>query len=251
MTQCARCDFRADTLEQHATDAGHPLCGVCNRRSLTVYEAQTCGHCIGQTRADLADIEALYARLPGVLVEGRYPSDAIDRIGASGDEVPVPPALVAAGPAGSGSDVSSRAGNREHAADELPTDPPHWGVLAVFEDDWRHLTGQHPASGPPTVATSVAFLTQHLDRIAQQHSEFDAIAEEIGRLRAHLRAVTGLAEWPERGVACFDCGATLTRDWTDCGLADEWGCHSCGRVYDYASYMLAVHAGLLDRKDTG
>jgi len=243
MSRCARCDYNGDNLPQHAEEADHPICCVCNRRSLTTQERQTCATCIGRVRADLADIENFYARLEGVLVENRYPALAPDDRPHGGDDetaIPGGDALVMVSGGGNGSPAGRRvAGNekadlafdypefakhpayrrgetnvlpgREHVADELTSYPPSVAaLLAVHEDDWRRLLG-HEAAGPADVAGSVAYLTSQLDRIAQTYSEFDSFAVDIQKMRQRLQSTVGFSEQPVRGAPCFDCGQKLVR----------------------------------------
>ena len=264
MPKCARCDYDGD-LPQHAEEADHPLCYVCHRRSLTVHERQTCAQCIGRTRADLADIENLYARLDPYLTESRFPSNSsAERTGGSTsdeNEIPGGNALVRLGPGGAGWDASSRRGNREHVADEHEHDPQSVeGLLAIHEDDWRHQLG-HPAAGPATVAGSVGYLTSQLDRMAQAYSEFDSFAEDMRRLRTGLKADLGLSERPVTGADCFDCGERLVRRYrypgdqhqppydprVGPGLEDHYTCERCERTYTHAEYMLAVRSHHADQ----
>lgn len=265
MRRCARCDWSGDdeAARQHAEEAEHPLCGTCKRESLANHERQTCAKCVARVRADLADIEHLYARLPGLLVETRFPADSSsDKIRGGGEDDPLlggePLAMLARG--GTGMDAAVWApgtathGNREHVADERLSDPPSVAdFLAILEDDWRNLL-KHPAAGPPSVSTSVAYLTSQLDRMAQAHSEFDCFADDIRGLVTKLRATTGTENYPLRGVECFDCGTRLERRYLEPtrqqdgsrqgGLEDEWGCPKCHRVYEPAEYWLALSAAL-------
>lgn len=250
---CRRCDYRGDNLTEHAVEAEHPLCAVCERESLTDYERQTCAKCVGRIRADLADIENLYARLPGLLVETRFSGNtSADKIPSGDDDERLlggePLAMLARG--GTGMDTARRlpththetapvdypeipgsddtkptlpawrreavlTDGREHAADERLTDPSSIAdFLAILEDDWRNLQ-HHQAAGPPSVSGSVAYLTSQLDRMAQAHSEFDYFAKDIRDLVTRLRSVTGTENYPMRGVECFDCGTRLERRYLD------------------------------------
>jgi hypothetical protein len=260
--RCRRCDFDGD-LTAHADEADHPVCCVCERESLTEHERQTCAKCVARVRADLADIEHLYARLPGLLVETRFPADSgSDKIRGGDDDERLlggePLAMLARG--GTGMDAAVHApgtqwhGNRDHITDERLTDPPSIAdFLAILEDDWRNLQ-HHPAAGPPSVAGSVAYLTSQLDRMAQAHSEFDYFARDIRDLVTRLRSTTGTENYPMRGVECFDCGTRLERRYQDPvrqpdgtrlgGLEDEWGCPKCHRTYEPAEYWLALRAAL-------
>jgi hypothetical protein len=254
--RCSRCDFRGD-LQEHAEEAEHPICYVCNRQSLTDFERQTCAKCIARTRANLADIESLFGRLEGYLIESRFPANSGAEIRGSGDdEQPIADALVMLAWGGAGWDAMSRRGNREHIADELDSDPQSVpGLLAVHEDDWR-VQLRDPAAGPPMVASSVDYLNRNLSRMAQSYSEFDTFAQDIHNLRSRIRTAIGLSERPVEGANCFDCGEQLVRRYrykgdqlkpawdneTEPGLEDRWTCEKCGRVYEQAEYMLAVRS---------
>lgn len=188
----------------------------------------------------------MYLRLPGVLVEGRFPSssEAEKTAGTPEPSMPGGDALVMWAPGGAGSDTRTRDGNREHALDELSSDASSVeAVLATMEDDWRNLQ-EHFAAGPPGVTNSVAYLTSQVDRIAQTYSEFPDQAADVQQLRNRLAVVTGLVETPLRGADCFDCGVPLLREYGETGLVDDWTCPGCRREYTQAEYWLAVRAEL-------
>jgi hypothetical protein len=259
--RCARCNYHGN-LTEHAEEAEHPICYVCNRQSLTDFERQTCAKCIGRVRANLADIESLYGRLEGYLIESRFPANSGAEIrGNSDDEQPIADALVMLTWGGAGWDTSSRRGNREHVADELDSDPQSVpGLLAIHEDDWR-VQLRDPAAGPPMVSSSVAYLNQNLSRMAQGYSEFDTFAQDIHNLRQRIRTAIGLSERPVVGADCFDCGDRLVRRYRYAGdqlkpeydprhgpgLEDHWTCPRCDRVYTQAEYMLAVRSHHADQ----
>jgi hypothetical protein len=263
MSRCARCDYDGD-LEQHEADSGHPVCYVCHRRSLPAHLRQTCAACVARTRADLADIENLYARLDPYLIESRFPANSgSERTAGSGDEQPIPggDALIMLAWGGAGWDTSTRRGNRDHVADESQHDPQSVpGLLAIHEDDWRHQL-RHPAAGPPSVAGSVAYLTSQLDRMAQCYSEFDTFAYDMHGLRMRLKTAVGLSERPVLGADCFDCGERLVRRYRypgdqlkpaydprhGPGLEDHYTCERCDRTYTHAEYMLAVRSHHTDQ----
>lgn len=53
-----RCDYDGDELTEHAVEAGHPLCILCNR-SLRPGEIQTCDRCVQRTRDALIGIRQI------------------------------------------------------------------------------------------------------------------------------------------------------------------------------------------------
>lgn len=263
MRHCVRCQWSTSAssrteqfaeAQAHADEAGHPLCCLCSH-SLPHELRQTCLACVGEFKTNLADIVSMYGRLPGVLVEGRFPaSSEAERTAGSGEPtMPGGDALVMFAPGGAGSDTPTRRGNRDHAADEFTADSQSvQGVLATMEDDWRNLQ-RHPAGGPSAVDSSVAYLTSQADRIAQVYSEFPVAADDIRSLRTRLEIVVGLQEWPVEGAPCFDCGCDLIRKYEKPkraasgaliqgagGLEETWACPRCRRQYLQPEYWMAV-----------
>lgn len=160
---------------------------------------------------------------------------------------------------------------REHVVDHWPADP--MSVLAVLEHnerDWRHEFGHGPAVDMATMAGCLGYLRKWHPLAARTHPGFDDYAETIRDLRSKLEHVVGFADDPVRAPAqCFDCRGQLVRSFApptatteipehDCalcgtrhagrhggnseGLTDDWTCRGCGRVYDQASYFLALRA---------
>lgn len=271
MKSCARCkwqiraddrDDESDALAAHAKDAKHPLCVVCGE-SLPEMFRQTCPECVAKVRVDLADIESLYVRLPGFLVESRFPSDTAGErtSGTREKSMPGGDALTLYAYGGTGMDAGVYAPgtswheNRDHVSDENPGDPPSVvATLEMYEDEWRHLLRQ-PAAGPPNVATSIAYLTSQLDRMAQAHSEFEFFAHDIHGLVQRLKQVVGLSDQPVPGAGCLDCGTQLERKFIDVvrdgdgriirgGLEDDYTCPRCHRVYTKGEYLLAIRGAL-------
>lgn len=243
--RCARCDYAADDLAEHATDARHPLC-ICCCRSLRHDEPRTCERCITRAREHLSVIVDCYALLPSLT---RYPASGLSR-GVSGprsDEQPIPGGEVTVLLAG-GSEGSWAAGE-VHAADHHPGDPPSVAFeLARWEDDWRSHRGDPAADGPATVTASAGYLEVHTRWSANTHPAFDEYMSDLRKLRGKLEAVTGLTKAPIRNpsnVPCFDCGEKeLVREWTEQGFDDQWQCRACHRRYDHGSYWLAMRARL-------
>lgn len=254
MMRCNRCQWTGDNLTDHILDSGHPACILCDK-SLTATEAQTCAKCVARVRADLADIEALWAELPEA-AEALKPSWSASegRSGGESHTIPGGDALVLLGPGSDGRAQTYAIANdleSSHAEDEWPSDAQSaLFTLASWEDDFRRTFG-HPAAGLATVTDSVAYLTANLDtgaRAANMHPAFDEFAADVSRLRARMQQATGAAETPVRApAACFECQGPLERHWTDEGLAEDWTCRHCKRSYDSAQYLLAVRAKLEKR----
>lgn len=168
-------------------------------------------------------------------------------------------------------DVTVPPTGREHFDDHWPTDP--LSVLAFLEHnerDWRHEFGHGPAVDIATVGGCLAYLRDWHAHAARLHPGFDDYAADVRQLRVRLERVVGMADDPLSAPAkCFDCSGQLVRTYVqpadtdvvpehDCsvcdrrhagrhgnegeGLTDDWTCRSCGRVYDQASYFLALRA---------
>lgn len=211
--KCARCDYAATDLSEHAHETGHLLCIVCRRRSLTEFEAQTCPVCIAAVRADLADIAAGYATLEptGLTAMTMLGDGTMQRLfrrdeWASYGVTPHPLAR-------DGEQVV------KPIRDEWPSDPlPVVAALASWEDYWRADFGD-PTGPPATLSGVVTYLTAHLDtghRAAQRHPAFDEFAQEVRRLRTVVQHSAGLADIPVAAPAeCFDCGGPLLRTFAE------------------------------------
>lgn len=209
--KCQRCDYRADDLTDHAATAGHQLCVVCQRRSLTEFEPQTCTPCVGRVRTVLAELVDAYAMLTPTT------TDALTLLGDGSMQrmfhsyetaggVPVHPLVH--------DDDTVRP--LPPIRDEWTSDPlPVVAALASWEDFWREHFGD-PAGGRATLAGVTGYLLDRLDRAAQAHPAFDEFAAEVRRHRAGVRAAVGLADVPvEADAKCFDCGGFLLRTYRD------------------------------------
>ena len=245
---CARCNHDTDNDDiaaEHALASGHLRCIVCRRRSHTQFEQQTCVTCIAAVRVDLADLIADVAFLEPVTTA------ALTLLG-DGTMQRLPHAY----------EVGTWHREPEkQIRDEWPSDPlPVLPALASWEDmiraEYRDVKGAVPA----TLSATVDYLTRNLDtghRLAQTFHAFDELAWEIRRHRSTIRHIAGLADDPEEAdPECFDCGGQLLRHYRPPltpvetprkglpaeGLADEWVCAWCRRVYDQSAYHLALRA---------
>lgn len=225
-TDMARCSFHGtrDELRDHADEMGHPRCVIC-ADALAWHETQTCDRDVQRVRDDLNGVARAYAHLERVIHETAY------RTG----RLPGGNALVYA------ADGSTQGGG----PDDWLTDPtPVLAVLEANERDWRHEFSHGPAVNIATVAGCLTYLRDHHWLAARTHPGFDDYATEIRELRSKLEHVAGLADDPVRAPAqCFDCSGQLVRTYEEHqGLTDDWTCRSCKRVYDQASYFLALRA---------
>jgi hypothetical protein len=136
-------------------------------------------------------------------------------------------------------------------ADDTRRDPPSVAYeLGRHEDDWRRVRGEPGADGPHTVAGAARYLHATLTWAAARHRGFGEFVTDLTALRHRVDTAAGLVDRPERaGVPCFGCGGDLIRPYGHQGREDDWSCRRCHRVYDQASYLLAVRASL--EEETG
>lgn len=225
--KCSRCDFTADDLTEHAAESQHRLCVVCQRRSLTVHQPQTCGPCVGRVRADLADIATDLTLVPAESLTGlTLLGDGTMQRHARPEEV------------------------RDNTRDEWPSDPlPVLAALASWEDMIRDDYGD-PKGPPPTVTATVDYLTRHLDtghNLAQTFHAFDELAAEIRKHHSAIRHAAGLADDPVQAPArCHECGGHLLRTYGDDGLTDDWTCEMCRRVFTQHDYFFRLRVAQVD-----
>lgn len=190
-------------------------CIVCAGH-LRLDEIGTCIDCLGQARRDLFDILDLVKMLP----------DHALRAARWGH-------LVASDPIPGGDAIVMLSRGSEGLSDDGTTNPgdpmPPSYVLAWWESRWRDalgLTGWHPPlawsllarpswqrRADRTLITAYAFLTANLGWAAAHHGGFHVFARDIAGLRRHLEQLLYAGDYPAEGVACFDCNATLVREY--------------------------------------
>lgn len=231
----------------HAAEAGHVLCCACGG-SLPNDQPQTCLPCIHDVRARLATIVSLYALLPTCL--GYPKSPRMDTSPASGsDETPIPGGnalVMLAGGSGGRSQIRGVLlpnGERsdEHQEDEWETDAPSVAFeLSRWEDEWRVVRGEAAAQQAATVTGASGYLSARMTWAADHHPAFDEFSSDLRHMLSRLRTITATDDRPERGAPCFEfgCGALLERRSGE----ESYTCPRCRRVYDSASYWLAVRA---------
>lgn len=222
--------YRA-TKGQHADDCSnptghrgclpceHPHCGVCGRKHLEDQHPHTCPDCVGSVREDLSEIAELCRSLRR---QAAYASDN----GRPWAAAPIPgaTAMVLMGPQVDPATmrISNRLAATEYTKIHRPHDPlPPLTVLARWEDTWAAWLGQ-TRTGRASVTRAVAYLDQHLTRIAQARTrwvddvlvtapEFAEFATDIGKMRAQLEHVLHDESEDDEGIACFECGHQLVR----------------------------------------
>lgn len=168
----------------------------------------TCARCIGRVRADLRRIVDLAAlMLPEAIVKG-VNSEAASLAGPTAD----PEAWRWRQRARRDAAYTRHWGDDDAlmaALAELPADDEHhptlvlgrW-VLALAEDYGLE------APDPITLTAASDWLDRQLGKVAQDdEQDFPLLRREVGKCRAHLEAVLGDSQTPERGVPCPDCQA--------------------------------------------
>lgn len=268
------------------------LCIVCDRRELANHEQQTCTHCLGRVRRTLIDVEAMFNKLPEHIGDTAGTAKPLDAPRGGSDESPIPGGDALALMAGGGtSTVGSRPnakhpdGDRSHASDNLPSDPPSiLATLASWEDDWRTYLGIAPAGwnddskgstkdhryAPRVTVTGCAvFLLRGLSHMAQHHPAFDEFAEDMNDLKLRLERVLREGDPRDRAeIDCPDCGGDIKSVYADpdpcppgCthdgdghdqgGLRSWWMCRDkrCGRIVESSEYWLMSRQVKQDRLD--
>jgi hypothetical protein len=205
-------------------------CILC-ARDLAGTEIQTCVRCLGRVRSGLVRVERLFALLPAMLTDMSGSGLTVLVRGEDLHGLPAEDVLVMLGP-------GSPSGSGH------PSDPPAVAFeLAWWARDWAEVRGE--ASGlPVSVPQSVAWLSQRAGWAAAHHPAFDEFASDVRRIMLRLEDVTAMSERPETGPPCPYCRASLLREFTDRGLADDWLCPRCRRAFGPAQYLLAVRAAL-------
>ena len=140
--------------------------------------------------------------------------------------------------------TSSRAGNREHAQDNLPTDPPSvLAVLSSIEDTWRHELGDS-AADKTSIDASVAYLIANVVRAVQVLAMSDDIAE-LTTLHCRLLAVTGHTNQPKASDApCDTCNGRIVQKYGKDGLEDDMTCSTCGKTFTATQYAMSAKTRL-------
>lgn len=192
------------------------------------------------------DIRDLYNELPDTIahIAGLHATTYTPRTtGTRNTHLTGGDALALALPGTTNTVTSSRTGNRDHAADNLPTDPPSvYAVLTNLEDSWR--TQQHQPAATHTNTTDAAnYLIANATWAAHHAATLTDDITNLRTLRARLLAVTGRHNHPRPSDApCIDCNGTVVQTYGPRGLDDQRECHRCGKTYTPTQYALAVQA---------
>lgn len=263
-----RCEFRGTTteLQDHADELEHPMCTICQIRSLRPAEDTVCEKCIQRTRDQLNEIVTVTVHQASRIIEfsGYYGMFGADLLVMTTDG-----SIDGGGP------------------DDWLTDPtPVIAILEANARSWRRGFGEPPAETIATVTNCAGYLQRNLWRAGAELDEFSDFVTEISTLHSRLLHTAGLIDDPERAPAeCFECGGRLIRRYQPLksdprqrlerikhkvntsakrrllptspkerremviaavlgrageGLIDRFECPRCGTTYTWAQYGLAL-----------
>jgi hypothetical protein len=182
-------------------------CSVCAAH-LDLSEYGTCVDCLGQARRDLVAGLDLVAMLPDHALNAARWSH-----------------LIAADPIPGGDAIVMLARGSEGLSDDGTTNPgypmPPSYLLSWWEETWRDALDQpYPRHRPhqhahQTLLLAYAYLNANLGWAAAHHPGFGVFAGDIAGMRRYLEELLHAGDYPAEGVACFQCGATLIREYRD------------------------------------
>lgn len=224
-----------------------PEHGHCKARKhcgghLTSPGQLTCPRCIGNTRADIAEIVRLSGLLMAAAIEAGVDSEAANLAGPVADAEALSWRRLAAWEAGA--DVTV-----------LEDDDPHHplGVLGRWDFMLREDYG--PATGLRcTISRAADYLAGQLGRLAQdEEQDWPLFAREIRACRSHLEDVLAEGIRTETGAPCPACvkAPPLEKRWfthdhsedhepgapcLGCDLGDSWRCPACRAVWSEVDY---------------
>ncbi len=140
---------------------------------------------------------------------------------------------------------SAQNGNRDHAADNHPNDPPSvLAVLTRIEDTWR-LEQNVPAATTTTTKAAATYLIANANWAALNHPHLEHDLTDLQALRGRLRNVTGKTDHPKPSDApCNNCNGRIVQRYTKDGLDDDRECHRCGTTYTPNQYEQAIEQRL-------
>jgi len=204
-------------------------------------ELRTCLRCLAEVRRDLVTVGRLFALLPSML--GHLPGGQLDSIMGQGNEPGMPGGDILA-MLGPGSAATGDGGDLVGRPAGEPLDPPPVSFeLGTWVEGWSERR-RETVRLSATVAAKVEWLSVRAGWASEHHEAFPYFASDVRRIVARLEDATGTSERPEHGPPCPYCRASLLREWTDQGLADDWVCGRCRRAFGPAQYRLAVLASL-------
>lgn len=206
-----------------------------------------------ELRILILEIRDLYHELPDTIahIAGLHAISYAPRHGRSND-VTVPGGDALSLHAGGTDNTvnASRHGNRDHAPDNHPNDPPSvLAVLTRIEDHWRENQHQ-PAADATSLTATIQYLIANTPWAVDHHDNLSDDLSDLKALRGRLRSVTGHTDAPKPSDApCIDCNGRIVQRYGTTGLDDTRECSRCGNTYTPTQYALAVQNRLEDVRD--
>lgn len=202
-----------------------------------------------EIRTLIYDIRGLYRELPDTIayIAGLHAISYTRATSPTADtRIIGGTAFVMHCPGYDGGVTSARDGNRDHAHDCLPTDPPSvLAVLTRIEDNWRHQL-HHPAADTTSIDAAIGYLSANAPHAANT-LDLTADLNDLAVLRGRLRTVTGHIDTPKPSDApCITCNGRIVQRYTHKGLDDIRECNHCGKTYTPIQYALAVKNRMLE-----
>lgn len=201
----------------------------------------TCPACIAKVRADLSDIVRM---APAVGVEAEY-------AGVDSE---------AANLAGPHASIEQLTGKREAGVWVEWEDPNHPGQLRhpyAVVVSWCLALQDHSDVATVlrlTFQRAADYVGAYLSSFAQSSPmEFEELAGDLRRCRAHLEAVLGDSRKPDLGAPCPRCteagdepARRLAKHWGSSEERDRWICPECGATWTETDYRLRVEGAYLE-----
>jgi hypothetical protein len=186
----------------------------------------------------VSDIEDAMAALQSVIEAAAFPSSP--RYDASRGGGKDPGAVLG------GDALATLVGGSPDAAssrDERDGDPRARQVLESWAAWWRELRDE-PGRG--NLADTCDYLRSRSLWAAQSFEEWPDYLTELREVRREVRHIIGVDTTPVREVVpCVHCGATITREWTEQGLADLRQCRGCGLTWIDAAHLAFINRDTL------
>lgn len=198
----------------------------------------TCPTCIGKVRADLRDIVRMS---PAIGVEAEY-------AGVDSE---------AANLAGPHATIEQLNGKREAGIHvEWENKPGELLHPYAVVTSWCLALQDHSDIATVlrlTFARAVDHVEAHLSDFAQSSPlEFEEMAGDFRRCRAHLEAVLGDSRKPDLGAPCPRCtedhagpAPRLAKHWGSSEDRDRWICPTCGATWTEPDYRYRVEGAYL------